>query len=99
MMQDTELGTSGFNQICKGCGRTFAQLTAFSNHSTSCAPTKKRLANALLTAQELYRERKKRRLLGPSMTSLQGSSSSSSGTTNHDVHSIRSSSQLLLILI
>jgi hypothetical protein len=82
MNQDTELAPNGFNQTCRGCGRAFAQPTAFSNHSSSCAPTKKRLANALVTAQELYREKKKRRLLGALTTPLQGSSSNSRTATN-----------------
>lgn len=93
MNQDSELGINGFNQICRGCGRTFAHLTGFSNHFASCGPKKKRLANALLSAQELYREKKRRRLLqgqeavgmGPLTTSHQDSVVCSGGASTYYV--------------
>jgi len=58
----SELEIDSFSQTCRCCGRTFAQLTAFSNHLGSCALKKRKLANALLVAQGAYRERKRQRL-------------------------------------
>ena len=53
-----------FNQTCSSCNRSFARLAAFTHHSASCVPKKRRLANALATAQVLFREKKRRRLEG-----------------------------------
>lgn len=90
MNQDSELGINSFDQTCRGCGRTFAHSTAFGNHSASCVPKKKRLENALLAAQELYRDKKRRRLLqviemGPRTTCLPGSQASSGSRTATNV--------------
>jgi hypothetical protein len=93
MNQYSDLGIHSFDQTCKGCGRTFAHSTAFGNHSASCVPKKKRLANALLAAQELYRDKKRRRLLQGSevigvdpLTACPGSQASSVSRTATNVH-------------
>jgi hypothetical protein len=54
--------SSGFSQTCRGCGRTFPQLTAFSNHLSSCTVKKRKLGDALIVAQDAYKERKRQRL-------------------------------------
>jgi len=54
--------SSGFSQTCRACGRTFPQLTAFGNHLSSCTVKKRKLADALIVAQDVYRERKRQRL-------------------------------------
>jgi hypothetical protein len=51
-----------FSQMCRGCGRTFPQTTAFSNHVARCPLKKRKLANALAIAQDSYREKKRQRL-------------------------------------
>jgi hypothetical protein len=52
----------GFSQTCSGCRRTFAQLTAFSNHLANCTQKKRKLADALTVVQGLYRNKKRHRL-------------------------------------
>lgn len=44
--------------ICGACSRSFAQPNAYSNHIRSCRVQKKRTANALETAQDIYRNKK-----------------------------------------
>jgi hypothetical protein len=44
------------------CGRTFLQHSALTNHQRTCSRTKKRLATALLVAQEQFEAKKRRRL-------------------------------------
>lgn len=46
--------------LCEACGRTFVQMNAYSNHVGSCAHRKKRMASALETAKEKYRNKKSR---------------------------------------
>ena len=59
-------GDTTFNETC-GCGRTFYFPGALKNHQRSCAKTKKRLANALGKAKDLWMSRKRKRLdiVGP----------------------------------
>lgn len=64
-VEANESEPSAFTQTCSGCGREFAYLNAFTTHSASCRPKKKRLAGALAIAQELYRQRKMRRVEEP----------------------------------
>jgi hypothetical protein len=59
---DPAFGMNGFSQTCSGCRRTCAHLTAFSNHLASCTQRKRKLADALVMVQGVYRE-KKRKLL------------------------------------
>lgn len=47
---------------CAGCGRTFGQYSALTNHQRSCKTTNKRASDALNKFQELLEKRKKRRL-------------------------------------
>jgi hypothetical protein len=54
--------TRAFSQTCGGCGRSFAQLNAFTNHSSSCARKKRLFSSTLASAQEAYRKQKQRRL-------------------------------------
>jgi hypothetical protein len=56
------MGMNGFSQICSGCRRTFAHLTAFSNHLASCTQRKRKLADALVMVQGAYREKKRKHL-------------------------------------
>ena len=56
--------TRAFSQICSGCGRSFAQLNAFTNHSSSCVRKKRLFSSTLASAQEAYRKQKKCRLEG-----------------------------------
>jgi hypothetical protein len=57
-----DLKTSHFSQTCIGCGREFYHLNAFSHHTRNCRLKKKRMAVVIETAQELYRNKKQRRL-------------------------------------
>ena len=59
---DPDIGMNGFSQACSGCRRTFAHLTAFSNHLASCTQRKRKLADALVMVQSAYREKKRKRL-------------------------------------
>jgi hypothetical protein len=52
---------TAFSQTCGGCGRSFAQLNAFTNHSSSCPKRKRKFSTALAVAQEAYRRKKERR--------------------------------------
>ncbi|EDR00759.1 uncharacterized protein LACBIDRAFT_333851 [Laccaria bicolor S238N-H82] len=54
--------TTAFSQTCGGCGRSFAQLNAFTNHSSSCGRKKRLFSSTLASAQEAYRKQKQRRL-------------------------------------
>lgn len=45
------------------CGRSFLQLSAFTNHKRTCHLSKKRLSGALEKAKQLWRGTKRRRLL------------------------------------
>jgi hypothetical protein len=61
-------------QIC-ACGRSFYLDSAYTNHRRSCKKSKTRLAGALGSAQNLWRERKRQRLEAQNATrSLAGSS-------------------------
>lgn len=46
--------------LCEACGRNFARMNAYSNHVGSCRRQKKRMASALGSAQEKYRNKKAR---------------------------------------
>lgn len=46
--------------LCEACGRGFAQMNAYSNHTGSCRQQKKRMASALGSAKEKYRNKKAR---------------------------------------
>ncbi|KJA18101.1 hypothetical protein HYPSUDRAFT_122231, partial [Hypholoma sublateritium FD-334 SS-4] len=46
--------------LCEACGRNFAQMNAYSNHIGSCRRQKKRMASALGSAKEKYRNKKAR---------------------------------------
>lgn len=46
--------------LCEACGREFAHMNAFSNHVGNCRHRKKRMASALETAKEKYRNKKRR---------------------------------------
>lgn len=47
---------------CDGCGRTFGQYNALTNHQRSCKKTNKRTSDALNKFQGIIETRKKRRL-------------------------------------
>lgn len=47
-----------FSQECIGCGRTFGDIGAFTKHGKRGTRGKKRLANALGRAKELYQSKK-----------------------------------------
>lgn len=59
--QDAHIASDN-SLICPGCGRSFMQLNAYSNHTGSCRSQKKRMASALDAARETYRKKKKPRL-------------------------------------
>lgn len=44
------------------CGKTFSQPGTFTHHKRICSKTKKRLAEALVKAKEVWSSRKKRRI-------------------------------------
>ncbi|KJA13591.1 hypothetical protein HYPSUDRAFT_151446 [Hypholoma sublateritium FD-334 SS-4] len=46
--------------LCEACGRGFAHMNAYSNHTGSCRQQKKRMASALGSAKEKYRNKKAR---------------------------------------
>ena len=52
--------TRAFSQTCGGCGRSFAQLNAFTNHSSSCGRKKRLFSSTLASVQEAYRKQKQR---------------------------------------
>jgi hypothetical protein len=49
------------------CGRSFQQLSAFTNHKRTCQSSKKRLSSALDKAKQLWKGPKRRRLLSSSL--------------------------------
>jgi len=52
--------TVAFCETCV-CGKTFSQPGTFTHHKRICSKTKKRLAEALVKAREVWSSRKKRR--------------------------------------
>ncbi|KIM59251.1 hypothetical protein SCLCIDRAFT_27508 [Scleroderma citrinum Foug A] len=52
------------NVIQCSCGRTFAQLSAYTNHQRTCKKRKKRLSGALAKAKLTWDNRKRRRMSG-----------------------------------
>ena len=52
------------NVIQCSCGRTFAQLSAYTNHQRTCKKRKKRLSGALAKAKLAWDNRKRRRTSG-----------------------------------
>lgn len=49
-----------FHKTC-ACDRTFTQLNAYTHHLRSCRTSKKRLADVLSEAQEVWQQRKRPR--------------------------------------
>jgi hypothetical protein len=56
----------GMESVCI-CGRSFSQLSAFTNHKRTCQSSKKRLSSALDKAKQLWKGPKRRRLQGSSL--------------------------------
>jgi hypothetical protein len=50
------------NSLSCCCGRVFTQNNALSYHKRSCGKSKKRLADALLAAKEVFEQKKRRRI-------------------------------------
>lgn len=67
-------------RVCP-CGRTFAQPRAFINHQRGCLKTKKRLANAITLAKEVWAGRKRRRVEDLGYQSHDGPSQVQGGNT------------------
>ena len=57
-----DMETGGSSSSLCGCGRSFLQPSAMSNHQRTCPNTKKRFSNALTKAREAWTQRKKCRL-------------------------------------
>jgi len=47
-----------FSQACFGCGKSFAQPSAFTNHQRYCQSSKKRMSSALASAKSIWEEKR-----------------------------------------
>jgi hypothetical protein len=61
MDSDLPEGTGAFCQTCI-CGKSFSRPETYTHHTRNCTKTKKRLADALVKAKEVWRARKRSRL-------------------------------------
>jgi hypothetical protein len=57
--KEDDASTSDFQEYCF-CGHMFQHLNALSFHRRTCTKSKKRVANALTAAQEVYAQKRRR---------------------------------------